>query len=95
MFSSCTQVPSTKVTIQSLVIKKGKPDTRSFKVQAIQQGDDKVFLFEKTMRDLTRLNFSLGKGCTITDDTGVYFCTNVGHAGGKSHYAVAYARRIA
>lgn len=95
MLSSYSHMPSTKITIQSLAIKKGKPDVRSFDVHTVQHGDDKVFFFDKTMRDLTRHNFTLGKGCTITDETGVYFCTDVGHAGGKSHYAIAYASRIA
>ena len=94
MLSSNSHMPITKVTIQSPVIKKGKPDIRSFEVQTVQHGDDKFFLFDKSMRDLTRLRFSLEKGCTITDETGIYSCTNVGQAGGKFHFAVAYTKRI-
>ena len=90
-----THLPSASITVQSLVIKKGKPDIRSFEVHTAQQGDDKVFFFDKTMRDLTRLRFSLEEGCLITDDSGVYSCTGVGQLGGKRHFAIAYARRIA
>lgn len=86
---------STNITVQTLEIKKGKPDVRSFEVQAFHTESDSLFLFKKTMRDLTRLRFALSKGCTITDESGKYICTEVYQVPGKSHYAVAVARRTA
>ncbi len=86
---------SMDVTVQSLVLKKGKPDIRTFNVQTAQLGKDRIFFFAQTKRDLTRLRFSLEKGCLFTDETGTYTCTDVCQAPGKSHYTLAVARREA
>ena len=83
------------VTVQTLDIKKGKPDVRSFTVKTMKSGDDTIFLFNKTMRDFRRLRFKLSEGCIITDDTGKYTCTEIVQVPGKSHFAVAVAHRVA
>ena len=58
----------TEIEIQTIALKKGKPDRRKFKCIANDLGDYRTyFLPEETNRTLMRKRFALERGCKIYD----------------------------
>ena len=56
------------ITIESNTMKKGKLDRQSFTCQLFESGDKRVYVLDRTKRDLVRYHFTLTPGCRILDD---------------------------
>ena len=75
--SEVSEVIYRNITIQTLVLKKGKYDVRSFKSQLITIGNTRTYLLDATKRDLLHTYFTVTPGCTITDDGHYYVVRDV------------------
>ncbi len=84
----------TRVTIESLTLKKGKPDVRSFDSQILEMGQNRIYVLDKTSRDLDRMRFNLSCGCILKDDSGIYKCIDVEYWT-NPHVPLIVATRIA
>ena len=72
------QIPSIPVWIASPVPKNGgRKDIREFLAKSAGEGDTRTFIFDDTLRDFVRTNFSLEVGCELRDDSGHYRCVQV------------------
>ena len=72
------------ISIESVQLKKGKPDVRYLKATRIERGDDVAFHLSKTKRELERWRFILEEGCIVTCGDSSYEVIEVHHFGSKS-----------
>ena len=82
------------ISIESVQLKKGKPDVRYLKATRIERGDDVVFHLSKTKRELDRWRFILEEGCIITYGDSSYEVMEVHHFGNKSIQVILITRKI-
>ena len=82
------------ISIESVQLKKGKPDVRYLKATRIERGDDVVFHLSKTKRELERWRFALEKGCIVTCGDSSYEVTEIHHFGNKNIQVILITRRI-
>ena len=82
------------ISIESVQLKKGKPDVRYLKATRIERGDDIVFHLSKTKRELERWRFALEGGCVVTCGDSSYEVTGVHHFGSKSIQVILITRKI-
>ena len=82
------------ISIESVKLKKGKPDVRFLKATRIERGDDVVFHLSKTKRELERWRFALEEGCIVTCGDSSYEVNEVHHFGNKSIQIILICRII-
>ena len=82
------------ISIESVQLKKGKPDVRYLRATRIERGDDIVFHLSKTKRELDRWRFALEEGCIVTCDDSSYEVAEVHHFGSKSIQVILITHRI-
>ena len=82
------------ISIESVQLKKGKPDIRYLKAPRIERGDDVVFHLSKTKRELYRWRFALEEGCIVTCGDSSYEVIEVHHFGNKSIQVILITNRI-
>lgn len=78
LFEKWDQIPSVPVWIASPTVKRGgRKDIREFLAKSVGDGDTRTFIFDDTIRDFVRANFTLDVGCELNDGTGYYRCVQV------------------
>ena len=73
------------ITIQSLVLKKGKPDIRCFRCQLLELGSKRAYLLSETKRDLLHTHFSLTPNCKVIDGEDVYRVQDIWYSPRPKH----------
>ena len=82
------------ISIESVQLKKGKPDIRYLEATRIERGDDVVFHLSKTKRELERWRFALEEGCIVTCGDSSYEVIEVHHFGNKSIQVILITHKI-
>ena len=82
------------ISIESVQLKKGKPDVRFLKATRIERGDDVVFHLSKTKRELERWRFALEEGCIVTCGDSSYEVIEVHHFGSRSIQVILITHEI-
>ena len=78
LFEKWDQIPSVPVWIASPTAKRGgRKDIREFLAKSAGEGDTRTFIFDDTIRDFVRTNFTLDVGCELNDGTSFYRCIQV------------------
>ena len=81
------------ISIESVQLKKGKPDVRFFLATKIERGEETAFHLSKTKREIYRWRFALEKGCVVTCGDSSYEVTGVHHFGSRSIQVILIIRR--
>ncbi len=73
------------ITVQTNTVKKGRFDQQSFTCQYYEVNGLKMYMLDKTKRDLMLKHFNLTAGCRVIDNGVTYYIKEVQYSPRPSH----------